>query len=372
MYRSSWWLATALIVTNVALVQQVVVAKPVIEIGRTAKAVTVEIRQVGSDGVGSGILLQRQGDVYTVLTAGHVVNSRSAFTLKTADGNVHQSITNSIKLSGHNIDLAVLKFRSSNNYSLAKVGASSSLELGNSVYVGGFPAPTYAVGGGVFNFTEGRVIANARNINDRGYSLIYSNPTLSGMSGGPVLNEAGELVAIHGLGDRAGAKGELEKLGRNLGIVIETFGSEAVAMGVQLDQTIGILPQNQTLNASDYFLRASSKYDQKDYEGAIADYTEVIKIDPRNDAAYNNRGLAKTKFILRPAIKQVALPGANDLYTPDRSEAIADYNKAIIINPQIALYYRNRANASAIPNSKKSGGVGGLLRCKAINHEVNQ
>jgi hypothetical protein len=27
---------------------------------------------------------------------------------------------------------------------------------------------------------------------------------------------------------------------------------------------------------------------------------------------------------------------------------------------------------AAIPNSKKSGGVGGLLRCKAINHEVNQ
>jgi glutathione S-transferase len=27
---------------------------------------------------------------------------------------------------------------------------------------------------------------------------------------------------------------------------------------------------------------------------------------------------------------------------------------------------------TAIPNSKKSGGVGGLLRCKAINHEVNQ
>jgi hypothetical protein len=32
----------------------------------------------------------------------------------------------------------------------------------------------------------------------------------------------------------------------------------------------------------------------------------------------------------------------------------------------------NNGKNSAIPNSKKSGGVGGLLRCKAINHEVNQ
>jgi S1-C subfamily serine protease len=272
MHRSSYWFAAALIGTNVALVQQVVVAKPATEIGRMAQTITVEIRQVGSERVGSGILLQRQGDAYTVLTAEHVVDNGSAFTLKTADGKVHQSIANSIKSSGNNIDLALLKFRSSNSYTLAKIGDSSSLELGASIYVGGFPAPTYAVGGGVFNFTEGRVIANASRINDRGYSLIYSNPTLSGMSGGPVLNEEGELVAIHGLGDRAGSKGELEKLGRNLGIVVETFGSEAATMGFQLDQTIGVLSQNQTLSASDYFLRASSKYDQKDYEGAISDY----------------------------------------------------------------------------------------------------
>jgi hypothetical protein len=32
----------------------------------------------------------------------------------------------------------------------------------------------------------------------------------------------------------------------------------------------------------------------------------------------------------------------------------------------------NLCRWTAIPNSKKSGGVGGLLRCKAIKHEVNQ
>jgi tetratricopeptide (TPR) repeat protein len=336
MYRSSWWLAAALIGTNVALVQQVVVAKSVTEIGRTAQAITVEIRQVGSDGVGSGILLQRQGDVYTVLTAGHVVKSGSAFNVKTNDGKVHQSIANSIKLANNNIDLAVLKFRSSNNYNLAKIGASSSLEIGAPIYVGGFPAPTYAVGGGVFNFTEGRIIANANRINPLGYSLIYSNPTLSGMSGGPVLNEAGELVAIHGLGDRVGKKGELEKLGRNLGIVMETFGSEAVAMGVQLDQQITATPPNQMFSASDYFLRASVKYDKGDYKGAVSDYTEVIRLDPKNADAYNNRGLAK--------VMKIILPSELDTEVDNRG-AIIDYNIAISINPKNAFFYNNRADA---------------------------
>jgi tetratricopeptide (TPR) repeat protein len=341
MHRSSYWLATALIGTNVALVQQVVVAKSVTEIGRTAQAITVEIRQVGSDGVGSGILLQRQGDVYTVLTAGHVVKSGSAFALKTVDGKVHQSIANSIKSANSNIDLAVLKFRSNNNYSLAKIGASSSLAIGAPIYVGGFPAPTYAVGGGVFNFTEGRIIANANRINPLGYSLIYSNPTLSGMSGGPVLNEAGELVAIHGLGDRAGKQGELEKLGRNLGIVMETFGSEAVVMGVQLDQQITSLPQNQALSASDYFVRASSKYDQKDYKGAIADYTEVIKIDPSNASAYHNRGLAKSKERFCKYSERANTVNCSTDYLG----AITDYNKAIYINPGNTIFYSNRADA---------------------------
>jgi S1-C subfamily serine protease len=63
-----------------------------------------------------------------VLTVGHVVKKSKAFTLKTADGQVHQTISGSIRLAGNNIDLGVMKFRSSNNYTVAKIGTSNSLE----------------------------------------------------------------------------------------------------------------------------------------------------------------------------------------------------------------------------------------------------
>jgi uncharacterized protein YciI len=43
-----------------------------------------------------------------------------------------------------------------------------------------------------------------------------------------------------------------------------------------------------------------------------------------------------------------------------------------IINQDPLVQNHCVAYDPAIPNSKKSGGVGGLLRCKAINHEVNQ
>ena len=38
------------------------------------------------------------------------------------------------------------------------------------------------------------------------------------------------------------------------------------------------------------------KYEQGDYQGAIADYTKAIEINPKFALAYFNRGLAKDKF----------------------------------------------------------------------------
>ncbi len=52
-----------------------------------------------------------------------------------------------------------------------------------------------------------------------------------------------------------------------------------------------------------------------DYDRAIADYTKVIEIDPRNAMAYHNRGVAYTR-------------------KGDHHRAIADSSKAIEIDPR--------------------------------------
>jgi tetratricopeptide (TPR) repeat protein len=329
MYYSSLLLTAALMGTTMALIQPIASAKSAVEVGRIATAVTVEIKEIGKSRTGSGILLKRQGDVYTVLTAGHVVNRGAAFTLKTTDGQIHKSIASSIKLSGNNIDLGVLKFRAPKNYTLAKVGTSNSLEALSPIYVAGFPESTYAIEAGVINITEGKVVGNATKGNANGYSLIYSNTTFRGMSGGPVLNEAGELVAIHGQGDRDGKAGEGEKTGRNLGIVVERFGTVASSMGVQLEQRVAAIPQSKGLNDSDYFLSGVGKDNQGDYQGAISDYNQAIALNPKNYEVYNNRGLMKYEKL-------------NDI-----KGALADYNQAISLNPKSSEPYNNRANLKA-------------------------
>ncbi len=58
----------------------------------------------------------------------------------------------------------------------------------------------------------------------------------------------------------------------------------------------------------------------------MADYNKAIELDPQNSDAYNNRGIAK-----------------KDLN--DYAGAIADYNKAIELDPQHSVVYNNRGLA---------------------------
>jgi tetratricopeptide (TPR) repeat protein len=354
MYHSSLFLAAVLVGTNMALVQQMAIALSAVEVGRIAKAIAVEIKEVGTDRSGSGILLQRQDDIYTVLTTRHVLESRNTFTLKTFDGQVHQAISDSVRFSGNNVDLAVVKLRSTNSYTLTKIGASNSLESGSPLYVAGFPGKTYTIDAGILNFTEGKMIGNATKGNSEGYSLFYSNTTLRGMSGGPVLNEAGELVAIHGQGDRDGEEGKGEKTGRNLGIVVERFGAVALAMGVQLDQRFTAIPQGQVLNASDYFLGAIGKDERGDHNGAIADYNQAIVINPKYFQAYVNRALLKAAKL-------------NDV-----QGALTDYNQAILVNPKDSLAYYNRALLKTDKLNDVQGGLSDYNQAIAINPKYFQ
>jgi tetratricopeptide (TPR) repeat protein len=349
MYRSSLFLMTALVGTNIYLVQPLVAAKSAVEVGEIAKAITLEIKATKSGKIGSGILLQQEGDVYTVLTAGHVVNTDSAFTLKTSDGVVHKSLPASVKLAASNLDLGVLKFRSNKKYALVKLGKSSPLKELSPLYVAGFPESTFAIAAGTLNITIGEVVGNATKGNSKGYSLIYSNTTFRGMSGGPVLNEVGELVAIHGQGDRDGKEGDGEKTGRNLGIVVERFTAVSTGLGVQLEQQTAVLPKSSKLNAADYFLKAEEKFENGDFKGAVASLDQAIAINPKYADAYNNRGLVKVQKL-------------NDV-----QGALADFNRAIAIDPKYGLAYNNRALLKADKLNDVRGSLADYNQAIALN-----
>ena len=75
-----------------------------------------------------------------------------------------------------------------------------------------------------------------------------------------------------------------------------------------------------------YYNRAQAKWLKKDAAGAIADYTRAIELGSTNPAAYNNRGNVRAE-------------------NNDRDGAIADYTHAIELKPDYACAYYNRAVA---------------------------
>jgi tetratricopeptide (TPR) repeat protein len=296
-------------------------AKSAVEVGETARSIAVSISAPSSNG--SGILLKKQGDVYTILTAAHVVkNSRANYKITTPDGRTYQPIANSIRSYRSDIDLAVLKFRSSANYKLAELGDSNQLKSGMDIYVAGFPLPTRVITESVFVFREGKVTANSKRVFKNGYGLLYSNDTLPGMSGGPVLNASGQVVGVHGRGDREEATGE--KTGFNAGIPIGRFADIAQSLGLKLDGRVARISQNTTLTADDYFVSANQKNEQQNYRGALADYNQAISLKPEFADAYISRGNLKYQKL------------------DDFQGALADHNQAVSLNPKYAKAYYHR------------------------------
>ncbi|WP_373541408.1 trypsin-like peptidase domain-containing protein [Chamaesiphon sp.] len=198
----------AAILTGTAVVSAIVItmpsaarALPGTQVNDIAREVTVLIR--GEQGQGSGVIIQKSGNTYSVLTAYHVVRQKDNFRLVTADKQAHKIDAGKIRrVAG--VDLAVVEFTSDKNYSVAKMSTSKTNE-GQDVYVSGWPSNgavgTEAGGELIRQFTTGSISGFLpKPLN--GYSMIYTNVTRAGMSGCPVLDTAGRVVGIHGMGDK--------------------------------------------------------------------------------------------------------------------------------------------------------------------------
>ncbi len=166
---------------------------------------------------GSGVIFRKEQNTYYVLTAKHVVNKDLQCLVITPDKRRHRLGFNNIELI-RGVDLAVVTFQSTNNYSVGKFGKLSRDSVGNTIYVAGAPEPNETQQYRNIRVNEGKIISELGQ-GQEGYDLIYDSVTRPGMSGGPVLDRRGRIIGIHGRGDfEYGFKS-----GENYGIPIQTF-----------------------------------------------------------------------------------------------------------------------------------------------------
>ncbi|MFM9267585.1 GUN4 domain-containing protein [Tychonema sp. BBK16] len=191
--RSCWLIFTLIGLSLTSCGQQ----KSSQEIAETVKNSIVLISYQNEGGHGTGFIVPGETGVCTVLTARHVVEGRS-LNLLTNDQKLYQ--TDSIQTSS-NLDLAVVTFPSAGDkcsYPSLNFGDSDSVKQTDQIYISGFPD---RAGGGklVRQFVRGYV--SELNVLDQGYGISYDANTFSGMSGGPVLDTSGKVVAVHGKTD---------------------------------------------------------------------------------------------------------------------------------------------------------------------------
>jgi serine protease Do len=212
----------ALAMFSQILISQTVCAESAGDITSMAQEITVAI---DGDNLGSATIVNRQGSNYTILTNWHVLKQRNNFSVRTHDGKTYPIVPGSIqKLSG-GLDLATAQFTSTALYRTAVLSNTGFLKVGDPVYVTGAPAELEGINTRSVLVVPGNVVGMDARPNE-GYSLIYNNNTMPGMSGGAVLDSRGYLVAIHGRGTRDNRS---QKAGFNLGIPMTALSPSLVA-----------------------------------------------------------------------------------------------------------------------------------------------
>lgn len=209
----------------------------------------------GPSGSGTGVVIGRSGNLYTLLTARHVVGGTAdQADIELADGSAQIRLQIIKEFTG--IDLVVASFTSSRVFIPAVINgflpypAPDTAELitpelnlrsrfdtvTNKSRVAGYSLPSKAIRKRLFRVVDAQLIEKIQG-NDDGYNLLYQSSTVQGMSGGPVLgfrdcsNGKGfalgispnsvfpSLVAIHGRSeDYRGGDG---RSGVSLGIPID-------------------------------------------------------------------------------------------------------------------------------------------------------
>jgi tetratricopeptide (TPR) repeat protein len=199
-------------------------------------------------------------------------------------------------------------------------------------------------------------------------------PINPGDSGGPVVNDDGELVAVTAA-YRMGAQllstcievGEVRTfVARTQRLLAPRTAADYLSRGLhhtgrgRLDRAIADYTEALRLDpklAAAYTQRGAAYVLKGDYDQAIRDCTEAIRANPKDSIAYNNRGVARSnKGEYDQALADLTeATHQNPRYAQafhnrgithgrkgDHDRALADYSEAVRLEPHFALVYRSR------------------------------
>ena len=284
-------------------------AQTVPQIAEKALAATVSLEMRDRKGAvlsrGSGFFVRSN----LIATNYHVIEGAARGTAKLVDRYRTYTIEG-IAATDKTNDLVLLKV-SVYGINPLPLGDSNTVRIGEKIYVAGNPL-------GLEGTVSDGIISSRRDRYTK-ERLQMTAPISPGSSGGPVLNRKGKAIGVsvsgyHGFGVQ------------NLNFAIPSNYLKTLLTRSGTAKPFS--QQTQSISAETYFIRGCEKAELGDYNGAIADYTQAIRLNPDYALAYYSRGIAKSRLEKHYA-------------------AIADYDMAIRLKPDDASAYVGRGNAKA-------------------------
>jgi tetratricopeptide (TPR) repeat protein len=340
------------------------------DVADKAKQLTVQI--VSNSGEkGSGVMIAKQDNRYTVLTANHVVCQAPhsavpcparTYQVVAPDGN--QIIVDPDTIQRQvGVDLAILEFESAGNYEIATLGTYAPKQE-DEVFVAGFsqqrgwqlnPGYVFERNQGTLEVSFYRLGETGQSLSQTqvsfsdGYELVYTSLTERGMSGGPVMDRQGNVIGLHGLAEGESLSSQEQvQLGYSLGIpsstivsALKPFQINLTTMGQRLSTEL--TPQDRQIfedailkvkiptgnaSAKVWIERGNQLWRLRRYAEAIVAFDRAIALKSEGEyLAWLGKALAQEKIDLAESLP--ALQNA--------IQAKADYAPAYL---QLSVTYR--------------------------------
>ena len=172
----------------------------------------ISVKVLDLNFLGSGFIIEREGNKYIAITNQHVLRAGEApYRIETSDGKIYRAKVADVEVEDLQYDLAILEFEADAVYPTATIVNSRYLEVGEPVFAAGFPYGELDINidrstSASFDtkdnlelaLKQGRVVIVLDRALEEGYQIGYTNDVRKGMSGGPLLNSQGEVVGVNG------------------------------------------------------------------------------------------------------------------------------------------------------------------------------
>jgi serine protease Do len=161
-------------------------------VAKMACQTTVQI-VTASGASASGVIIKKQDDCYTVLTAKHLFeNADTKGIVYTHEGKIYP-VSHVIQLSydANLSNLAIVQFSTSEKYAIATLNQTDQEFIGTKIYISGY-LQTVDFFQPEFKFLHGMIINCSPEKFLHNSTVIYP-----GMSGSPVFNAKGQVIGIY-------------------------------------------------------------------------------------------------------------------------------------------------------------------------------